>query len=74
MSIAVSGSTKYDTSAIWTPISILLFGNILACNASSISLQPSGSTEHTNSSLKSTHFLYSSYGIYHFSPSFGKQL
>ena len=46
LSIAASGFTKWVTSAIWTPHSIFPFGRVLEWRASSISLQPGGSTEH----------------------------
>lgn len=45
LSIAVPGLMKCDTSAIWTPTSKLPLSKLLQCNASSISVQPGGSTE-----------------------------
>lgn len=54
LSNAVPGLTKCVTSAICTPTSRLPFGRSLQWSASSISVQPGGSTEHTSKYLRSS--------------------
>ena len=51
LSIAVFGLTKWETSAMWTPTSQLPFSNTRECRASSISVQPGGSTENCTDSF-----------------------
>lgn len=53
-SIAVEGSRKLVTSAMCTPNSMLPFGNSRTCKASSMSLQPGGSTLHIAKCRKSS--------------------
>lgn len=54
LSNAVPGLIKCDTSAICTPTSKLPFGKLLQCNASSISVQPGGSTEQISRCRRSS--------------------
>lgn len=52
-SIAVPGLTKWVTSAICTPTWKFPLSKGIQCNASSISVQPGGSTEQISNSRKS---------------------
>ena len=54
LSMGVPGFRKCVTSAMWTPTSKLPDGRRRTCNASSMSLQPGGSTLQIGSSLKSS--------------------
>lgn len=53
---AVPGRIKCETSAMWTPTSKLSLGRGRQWRASSMSVQPGGSTEQMSMWRKSTRF------------------
>lgn len=59
LSSAFPGRMKWLTSAIWTPTSRFPFGKYRQCKASSMSVQPGGSTEQMQMSRRSTRWALS---------------